>query len=56
MYTTDEKNNIDQKGNQRLPSYFLTITKINENKILQITKSFVNLQSQLREPGCGAVG
>jgi len=26
-YTTDEKSNIDQKDNQRLPSYFLTITK-----------------------------
>jgi hypothetical protein len=26
-YTTDEKRNIDRKDEQRLPSYFLRITK-----------------------------
>ena len=27
MYTTDEKRNMDRKDEQRLPSYFLRITK-----------------------------
>ena len=31
-YTTDEKRNIDRKDEQRLPSYFLRITKLSKNR------------------------